>query len=232
LAEGNTGTEADFIAAITGPQGIQGPQGELGPIGLTGAQGPQGAQGLIGLTGATGPQGIQGPQGPIGLTGPQGPAGILINGVTAGNTPYWNGSDWVVISSNIYNNGQGVGIGTTTPSASAKVEIASTTQGFLPPRMTSAQRDAISSPAAGLTIYNTTVNCLQWWNGTLWFDGCGNNAPPQPQYPAGSVFCASGPTAIVDVTNPTTGKTWMDRNLGATHVAASSFDANSYGDCS
>ncbi len=50
------------------------------------------------------------------------------------------------------------------------------------------------------------------------------------QYPAGSVFCASVPTAIVDVTNPTTGKTWMDRNLGASQVATSSTDANAYGD--
>ena len=50
------------------------------------------------------------------------------------------------------------------------------------------------------------------------------------QYPVGSVFCASGPTAIVDVTNPTTGKTWMDRNLGATQVATSSTDAAAYGD--
>jgi hypothetical protein len=50
------------------------------------------------------------------------------------------------------------------------------------------------------------------------------------QYPANSVFCASGPTAIVDVTNPTTGKTWMDRNLGALQAATSSTDANSYGD--
>ena len=50
------------------------------------------------------------------------------------------------------------------------------------------------------------------------------------QYPAGYVFCASGPTPIVEVTNPTTGKTWMDRNLGATQVATSSIDANAYGD--
>jgi uncharacterized protein (TIGR02145 family) len=54
--------------------------------------------------------------------------------------------------------------------------------------------------------------------------------PPLPQYPAGSIFCASGPTAIVNVTNPTTGRTWMDRNLGATQVATSSTDTNSYGD--
>jgi hypothetical protein len=50
------------------------------------------------------------------------------------------------------------------------------------------------------------------------------------QYPANSVFCANGPTAIVDVTNPTTGKTWMDRNLGASQVATSSTDQNAYGD--
>ena len=50
------------------------------------------------------------------------------------------------------------------------------------------------------------------------------------QYPVGSVFCASGPTAIVDIINPTTGKVWMDRNLGANQAATSSTDVNSYGD--
>lgn len=43
------------------------------------------------------------------------------------------------------------------------------------------------------------------------------------------VLCSLAPTTIVDVTNPTTGRTWMDRNLGATQVAASSTDADSYG---
>jgi uncharacterized protein (TIGR02145 family) len=52
----------------------------------------------------------------------------------------------------------------------------------------------------------------------------------QPQYPTGSVFCASGPTLILDVTNPITGKTWMDRNLGASQVATSPTDTNAYGD--
>jgi uncharacterized protein (TIGR02145 family) len=49
-------------------------------------------------------------------------------------------------------------------------------------------------------------------------------------FPAGTVNCASGATAVVDVTNPTTGKIWMDRNLGASQAATSSTDANSYGD--
>ena len=124
------------------------------------------------------------------------------------------------------------GIGITTPHASAMLDVTSTTKGFLPPRMTTAQRNAITSPATGLTIYNTTVNCLQWWNGTYWYDGCLSSAENflRTQYPAGTVFCSSGPTAIVDVTNPTSGKTWMDRNLGATQAATSSSDANSYGD--
>jgi hypothetical protein len=52
----------------------------------------------------------------------------------------------------------------------------------------------------------------------------------QSQYATGSIFCASGPTIIIDVTNPTTGKIWMDRNIGATQVATSSNDASAYGD--
>ena len=115
------------------------------------------------------------------------------------------------------------------PDPSAMLDVSDTTKGFLPPRMTTIQRDAISSPAAGLTIYNTTVNCLQWWNGTLWYDGCGNNAAA-PTYPAGTVHCTGTPTAVVDVTNPSTGKIWMDRNLGASQAATSSTDAAAYGD--
>jgi hypothetical protein len=54
------------------------------------------------------------------------------------------------------NNGTGqISIGTTSVLASAKVQIDSTTQGFLPPRMTQTQRNAIASPAIGLEIYQT-----------------------------------------------------------------------------
>jgi len=47
------------------------------------------------------------------------------------------------------------GIGTTTPNASAKLDVASTDKGILIPRMTETQRDAIASPANGLLIYQT-----------------------------------------------------------------------------
>ncbi len=60
-----------------------------------------------------------------------------------------------------------IGFGTATPNARAIIDLTSTTQGFLPPRMTTAQRDAISSPPAGLMIYNTTTNKLNVYT-TAW----------------------------------------------------------------
>jgi hypothetical protein len=48
-------------------------------------------------------------------------------------------------------------IGTTTDVASSKLTISSTTQGFLPPRMTNAERIAITSPAIGLIVYCTDI---------------------------------------------------------------------------
>ena len=50
-------------------------------------------------------------------------------------------------------------------------------------------------------------------------------------FPPDHVHCnPQNTTAVVEVTNPTTGKTWMDRNLGAEQVATSSTDALSFGD--
>jgi hypothetical protein len=60
-----------------------------------------------------------------------------------------------------------VGIGTTA-NAAALLDVSSTTKGFLPPRMTGAQRDAISTPPAGLMVYNTTTNKLNFYNGSAW----------------------------------------------------------------
>jgi hypothetical protein len=60
-------------------------------------------------------------------------------------------------------------IGTTTPAASAMLEVSSTSKGFLPPRMDSSARNAIASPATGLTIYNTSIKAFQVYNGTNWY---------------------------------------------------------------
>ena len=56
----------------------------------------------------------------------------------------------------------------TPTAASAVMEVTSTTQGFLPPRMTNAQMLAIAAPAAGLVVYDTTNNKHCGYNGTAW----------------------------------------------------------------
>ncbi|MET3538752.1 chitin binding peritrophin-A domain-containing protein [Chryseobacterium limigenitum] len=72
-----------------------------------------------------------------------------------------------------------VGIGTTTPANSAILELSSTNQGFLPPRLTTAQRDALSPKPAGLMIYNVSTNCMDFWNSASWVSMCGSITPPQ-----------------------------------------------------
>jgi hypothetical protein len=66
-----------------------------------------------------------------------------------------NSAEAVRISSN-----KNLLIGTTTDTASSKLTIDSTTQGILPPRMTTIQKNAIATPAAGLIVYDTTLNKL------------------------------------------------------------------------
>ena len=58
------------------------------------------------------------------------------------------------------------GFGTATPDDSAMIEMSSTTQGFLPPRMTTVEMNAIASPAKGLMIYDTTTDEWKGNNGT------------------------------------------------------------------
>lgn len=63
-----------------------------------------------------------------------------------------------------------LGIGTKLPDSSAVLDISSTAQGFLPPRMTTAERDSINDGefAEGLIIYNIDEKCLQYWTGISW----------------------------------------------------------------
>jgi hypothetical protein len=62
------------------------------------------------------------------------------------------------------------GIGTSTPNASAKLDVSSTTQGVLLPRMTTTQKNAISSPAEGLEVYDLTLHQKSYYNGTTWIN--------------------------------------------------------------
>jgi len=142
--QGVTGPQGPI--GLTGPQGPAGPNGSNGTAVLNGTTPPTtviGVNGdfyintatnilygpkaggtwpagtsLVGPTGPIGTSGATGPQGPIGLTGA---TGFISSGSASGNTPYWNGTQWVLNSSNIYNNGGNVGIGTSNPTV--KLEI-------------------------------------------------------------------------------------------------------------
>lgn len=56
----------------------------------------------------------------------------------------------------------------STANASAMLDIKSTTKGLLIPRMTTAQRTGITSPATGLQVYDTDLNLLYFYNGAVW----------------------------------------------------------------
>ena len=63
---------------------------------------------------------------------------------------------------------QNVGIGTATPDNSAILELYSTTQGMLAPRVTNTQMLAIASPATADLVYNTTYSNFYYYNGSIW----------------------------------------------------------------
>ena len=183
----------DGAIGATGPQGLAGPQGPQGPQGI---QGPAGANGQDGAVGATGPQGLAGPQGPqgiqgpagadgqdgaVGATGPSGPAGpagpqgiagadgqdgMLTDGTNVGDTAYWDGTEWVVSSNHLYNDGSNVMIGTDQVDNSSALTVAASDKGILIPKLTQAQRDAIASPSTALLIFQTDQT-----PGFYYFDG-------------------------------------------------------------
>jgi hypothetical protein len=93
----------------------------------------------------------------------------------------------VIVLGLVFLNGKAqTGIGTTTPSPSAKLEVFSTNQGFLPPRIALSATNAtnpVTSPATGLLVYNTATNGTTpnnvapgyyYWNGTAWVAILGN----------------------------------------------------------
>lgn len=92
---------------------------------------------------------------------------------------------WIISLISLIGKAQ-TGIGTTSPSPSAKLEVASTNQGFLPPRIALTATNAaspVTSPATGLLVYNTaTTNNASnnvapgyyFWNGSAWVAILGN----------------------------------------------------------
>jgi hypothetical protein len=110
-----------------------------------------------------------------------------------------------------------VGIGTTTPSASAALDVQSTTQGMLVPRMTKAQRDLVATPATGLLIYQTdNTPGFYFYNGawTSLNDNLGNHTATQN--------LAMGNNSITGANTITTTKlNTSEISIGATNTSIS-----------
>ena len=103
-----------------------------------------------------------------------------------------------------------VGIGTTTPDASALLDISSTNKGLLVPRMTQTQRLAIASPAAGLLVFQTdSPSGYYFYDGSAW-----NLLNIRVEGGGGHVIDADGnvyPTVVIG------NQEWMADNLRTTH---------------
>jgi hypothetical protein len=104
--------------------------------------------------------------------------GMIVFDSTLKRMYYGTGSGWQYLVDNsywslngstsaVYNLSQ-VGIGTVTPHASARLHVNSTTQGFLPPSVTSTQRININTPADGLMVYDNTVDRLYQYQAGSW----------------------------------------------------------------
>jgi hypothetical protein len=99
------------------------------------------------------------------------PLGSTLNGSGTPNVVPKFTSSTNLGNSNISDNGTSVGFKNTSPHASALIDMTATNQGFLPPRMTNAQRDAIASPAEGLTVYVTDSTSESYPKGIYYYDG-------------------------------------------------------------
>jgi hypothetical protein len=141
----------------------------------------------------------------------------------------------LVLASSLASHAQ-VGIGTSSPNAA--LDVTSTTNGFLPPRMTYAQRNAIATPVQGLMIYCNDCGAngeAQLYNGTAWENLVGGAAADTFVCGDNVTFTYNGSSVTYGTVSRSYGgtigtKCWLDRNLGAIQVATSSTDAASYGD--
>jgi hypothetical protein len=127
-----------------------------------------------------------------------------------------------------------VGVGTGTPDPSAILDLQSTNRGFLLPRMTGEQRDAIVNPAEGLLIFNLTTGCIDYYFGGSWKAFCGTTPP---EFLCGTditIEHATGDVAPVDKTTTygtvadipgEPSKCWITSNLGADRQALAADDA-------
>jgi hypothetical protein len=104
----------------------------------------------------------------------------------------------VLISSNVFAQNN-IGIGTQAPDPTSILDLTSTSQGFLAPRLTTTQRLSIASPAQGLLVFDVTVGCYFAFNGT-WTSLCAPASALCPTAAAGYIPMFTSPTAVCNST--------------------------------
>jgi len=120
-----------------------------------------------------------------------------------------------------------IGTYSDTYNTSAKLDIVSTTKGVLLPRMTTTQRDAIATPATGLTVYNTTTNTNDTYLGGAWVNDLQSASPTFTGLLSGTGTTQTGSSAVgvVDLSqtwNTTGNVTGIKLNVTNTASGASS----------
>lgn len=109
---------------------------------------------------------------------------------------------------------QNVGIGTSTPNSSAQLDISSSSKGFLPPRMTFAQRNGIQNPATGLVVFCTDCGLssiggeLQVFSGGIWRNMVGGAAATTQ---LGKIIF----TKLIETVNDTYNEIWISNYDGS-----------------
>jgi hypothetical protein len=120
----------------------------------------------------------------------------------------------------------GLGNGDTVPDASSILDLTSTTRGFLLPRMSETDRDAIASPTTGLQIYNTDTNALNIYDGSAWGAIGGGGSSPV-------VLGTSGTTLYTPGLGAGEGDTTTGNNIffgfNAGSAATSAYNSNFLG---
>ncbi|MEI6764438.1 MAG: PKD domain-containing protein [Bacteroidota bacterium] len=96
-----------------------------------------------------------------------------------------------LFSETTYSQGVAVNVSGLPADSSAIFDANSNNQGVLVPRMTTAERNAITNPAIGLLIFNKTTNCFNFYKAGGWYELCGNCVqPPSPVAGSNSPRCA------------------------------------------
>jgi hypothetical protein len=93
---------------------------------------------------------------------------------------------YLIILISSFSFAQNVGIGTTTPNVKAALEIKSTDKGVLFPRLTTAQRNAITNPPNGLHVFNTDERCLNYFDSAYAIWNC---------------YCEGCQTVVINITS-------------------------------